>query len=77
MTMSTPAPFPQPDGLILVKGPGWEVYGIWPSGYTRQITAAEYKLWGSPAIDHQIPKDAPDAAAQVAQLAAYDRALRA
>jgi hypothetical protein len=66
--------FRKPEGLILAKGDDWAVYGIWPSGYVRQITAAEWTLWGSPPIDYQIPSDAPD---QVAQLAAYDRALRA
>lgn len=66
--------FTKPAGLILVKGSGWAIYGIWPSGYTRQITAAEWNLWGGPAVDYQIPDDATD---QLEQLAAYDRALRA
>lgn len=69
--------YAKPEGLILVKGTGWEVYGIWPSGYIRQITGAEYTLWGAPKIDVEIPANAPDGPAQMAQLAAYDRALRA
>lgn len=66
--------FTKPAGLILVKGSGAAVYGIWPTGYIRQITAAEFTLWGTPDIDYMIPDDAPD---QLAQLAAYDRDLRA
>ncbi|MFE3578703.1 hypothetical protein [Streptomyces vinaceus] len=85
--MSTPPTTPpatpkvsRPDGLILVKGQrdmggngGREVFGIWPSGYVRQVTAAEFTLWGSPAIDYWIPAGQPD---QFDQLFAYDKALR-
>jgi hypothetical protein len=76
-----PAPtFTKPVGLILVKGQaqqgdGKAVFGIWPSGYARQITAAEYILWGEPAIDYWIPGTA-DGDAQFNQLFAYDKALR-
>lgn len=74
-----PAPVvPKPEGLILVKGQpeqgdGKAVFGIWPSGYTRQITAAEYTLWGSPAIDYWIPATQDS---EYLQLFAYDKALR-
>jgi hypothetical protein len=76
-----PAPtVPKPAGLILVKGQaaqgdGKAVFGIWPNGFTRRITAAEYTLWGNPAIDYWIPGDA-DGDAQYNQLHAYDAALR-
>ncbi|KOU20975.1 hypothetical protein ADK52_25680 [Streptomyces sp. WM6372] len=76
-----PAPtFTKPAGLILVKGQaqqgdGRAVFGIWPSGYVRRITAAEYALWGSPAIDYWIPGTS-DGDAQYDQLFAYDKALR-
>lgn len=73
MTLNKPA------GLILVKGDshqgqGNEVFGIWPTGFVRQITAAEYQCWGSPAFDYWIPFGSD---AEFDQLAAYDKALRA
>ncbi|MFD5509035.1 hypothetical protein ACFWIB_14830 [Streptomyces sp. NPDC127051] len=74
-----PAPaVPKPAGLILVKGQpqqgdGTAVFGIWPTGFTRRITAAEYTLWGSPAIDYWIPAGRDD---EYNQLFAYDKALR-
>lgn len=80
-TTPPPAPkVPKPDGLILVKGQaqqgdGKAVFGIWPDGYIRRITAAEYTLWGNPAIDYWIPGTA-DGDAQYDQLFAYDKALR-
>lgn len=74
----TPPPAPKPDGLVLVEGQpemgdGKAVFGIWPSGYVRQITAAEYTLWGEPKIDYWIPAGND---AEYNQLAAYDKALR-
>jgi hypothetical protein len=77
-TTPAPATHPRPEGLILVKGDpaqgrGNEVFGIWPSGFARQITAAEFIAWGEPAIDHTIAYGADD---EFNQLAAYDRALR-
>lgn len=71
--------FEKPTGIILVKGDtaqgnGNEIFGIWPTGYTRQITAAEHELWGSPVADHQIPAGADD---QFDQLRDYDRGLKA
>lgn len=79
MTTPPTPTFTKPEGIILVKGQanqgnGKEVYGIWPSGYSRQITAAEYTLWGTPAVDYTIPKGDD---AQFNQLRAYDAALRA
>lgn len=79
--MSTPPPtpkVPKPEGLILVKGhpqmgDGTAVFGIWPSGFSRRITAAEYALWGNPAIDYWIPAGRDD---EYNQLHAYDKALR-
>ncbi|MFD8577136.1 hypothetical protein ACFV1H_17620 [Streptomyces virginiae] len=76
-----PAPtFTKPTGLILVKGQdaqgdGKSVFGIWPSGFVRIVTAAEFRLWGNPPIDYWIPGDA-DGDAQYNQLFAYDKALR-
>ncbi|MGW4505680.1 hypothetical protein ACWENO_13675 [Streptomyces sp. NPDC004436] len=71
--------FTKPDGLILVKGQkemggngGREVFGIWPSGYVRQITAAEFTLWGA-QVDYWIPTGRDD---EFNQLAAYDKNLR-
>jgi hypothetical protein len=69
----------KPEGLILVKGhsaqgTGRELFGIWPTGFTRQITAAEWALWGQPAADYEIAYGADD---EFLQLQAYDRALRA
>ncbi|MFD6968392.1 hypothetical protein [Streptomyces sp. NPDC059949] len=78
-TTPPPAPvFAKPQGLILVKGQkemgdGRAVFGIWPSGYVRQITAAEFALWGA-KVDYWIPSGRDD---EYNQLAAYDRALRA
>jgi hypothetical protein len=68
----------RPDGIILVKGDphqghGNELFGIWPSGFTRQITQAEWTLWGQPPPDYTIAYGADD---EFIQLAAYDRALR-
>ncbi|MFE2346496.1 hypothetical protein [Kitasatospora cineracea] len=85
MTTPTPTPVPRPpvvpvpENLILVKGDqaqgkGNEIFGIWPSGYVRQITPAEYRAWGNPAPTHQIAFGADD---EFLQLYAYDRALRA
>ncbi|MFD5509100.1 hypothetical protein ACFWIB_15165 [Streptomyces sp. NPDC127051] len=67
---------PKPKDLILVKGKpqqgdGKTIFGIWPSGLVRQITAAEYTLWGSPAIDYVTSTDA-----EYLQLFFYDKALR-
>lgn len=75
---TTPPPLPKPEGLILVKGQpeqgdGRAVFGIWPSGYVRQITAAEYTLWGEPDIDYWIPAGADD---EYNQLHAYDQSVR-
>ncbi|MEW1803190.1 hypothetical protein ACIGO7_35240 [Streptomyces virginiae] len=76
-----PAPkVPKPDGLILVKGQpqqgdGRAVFGIWPNGFIRQISAAEFWAWGNPEIDYWIPGTA-DGDAQFNQLFAYDKALR-
>lgn len=77
MTTPTP-PFTKPEGLILVKGDraqgqGTEIFGIWPSGFVRQITAAEWLLWGSPKPDRNI---AFGDDAEFLQLHAYDKALR-
>lgn len=76
MTTPPPAPaFEKPAGLMLVKGDGPAIYGIWiETGYTRQVTGAEYALMGSPKVDYTIPKGDTG---QLAQFAAYDRALRA
>ncbi|MEW2415278.1 hypothetical protein AB0953_16405 [Streptomyces sp. NPDC046866] len=68
----------KPEGIILVKGQpeqgdGKAVFGIWPSGYCRRITAAEYTLWGFPEIDYWIPANRDD---EYNQLHAYDAALR-
>ncbi|MFB8241986.1 hypothetical protein ACFC58_36175 [Kitasatospora purpeofusca] len=73
--------FPRPEGLILIKGHpkqgvGNELFGVWPSGFTRQVTAGEWDLWGQPAPDRQIPYGA-EGDAEFEQLRAYDRALRA
>jgi hypothetical protein len=83
-TTATPAPasapsHPRPEGIILVKGDpqqgeGVEVFGIWPTGFVRQITAAEWTLWGSPACDYEIAFGSDE---EFDQLRAYDRALRA
>lgn len=81
-TPTTPPPAPtftKPEGLILVKGQpdqadGKAVFGIWPTGFVRQITGAEWNLWGRPPFDYTIP---PGDDPQYDQLAAYDRALRA
>lgn len=75
---SVPA-IPKPTNLILIKGQpemgdGKAVFGVWPSGYSRRITAAEYILWGSPDIDYVIPTGRDD---EYNQLAAYDKATRA
>ncbi|WP_405941637.1 hypothetical protein [Streptomyces sp. NBC_00207] len=75
---TTPPPLPKPAGIILVKGQpemgdGQAVFGIWPSGYVRQITAAEYVRWGEPVIDYWIPVGND---AEFNQLFAYDKALR-
>lgn len=79
-TTPPPAPkLPKPEGIILVKGQpeqgdGTAVFGIWPSGYCRRITSAEFTLWGNPSIDYRIPAGRDD---EYNQLAAYDNALRA
>lgn len=71
--------YTKPEGVILVKGndkqgKGNEVFGIWPSGYVRQITPAEFSLWGNPTPDRWIQFGADD---EFNQLSAYDKALRA
>ncbi|MFB7671690.1 hypothetical protein ACFC26_09755 [Kitasatospora purpeofusca] len=70
---------PIPENLILVKGDtaqgaGNELFGIWPSGYVRQITPAEHEAWGYPDAHREIPYGQDE---EFLQLAAYDRALRA
>jgi hypothetical protein len=69
----------KPEGLILVKGDshqgqGNELFGIWPSGYTRLLTQAEWTAWGYPDADYTI---AYGSDAEFLQLVAYDKALRA
>jgi hypothetical protein len=71
--------YAKPAGLVLVKGDpaqgkGNEIFGIWPTGFTRQITSAEHALWGFPEADHQI---AYGDDATFNQFVAYDKALRA
>lgn len=81
--MSTPPTphvvVPKPENLIVVKGDpaqgaGNEMFGIWPNGYSRQITAAEWTCWGQPEPDYIIQYGSDG---EFNQLAAYDRALRA
>lgn len=70
--------FNRPAGVIIVNGatgvgtPG-VMFAIWPSGLVRQLTAAEWNLWGSPAPDHTVPFGND---AEWNQLAAYDNAVR-
>lgn len=71
--------YPKPAGLILVKGDpaqgsGNELFGIWPTGFVRQVTSAEHALWGYPQADYNIPYGDD---ATFNQFAAYDKALRA
>ncbi|OKI22194.1 hypothetical protein [Streptomyces sp. CB03911] len=71
----------RPSGLILVKGhpvqgSGNEIFGIWPSGLVRQVTAAEFIAWGSPVPDREL-EQGPAGDAEFNQLRAYDNALRA
>lgn len=71
--------YAKPEGILLVKGDpnqgkGNELFGIWPSGFSRLITAAEHSSWGLPPADYQIAYGADD---EFNQLVAYDKALRA
>jgi len=71
--------YPKPAGLLLVKGDpaqgtGKELFGIWPSGFSRLITPAEWVLWGQPPADYTI---AYGDDVEFNQLVAYDKALRA
>lgn len=70
--------FNRPAGVIIVNGatgvgtPG-VMFAIWPSGLVRQLTAAEWNLWGSPDPDHTVPFGND---AEWNQLVAYDNAVR-
>jgi len=70
----------KPEGIILVKGDphqgtGKELFGIWPSGFSRQVTASEWEAWGRPDADRTLEYGAGDD--EFNQLRAYDKALRA
>lgn len=70
--------FNRPEGVIIVRategmGDRGAMFGIWPNGLVRRLTAAEWTLWGSPEADHVIPFGND---AEYIQLAQYDAALR-
>ena len=79
-TPPTPPPVivPKPEGIIVVKGDpaqgsGNELFGIWPTGYCRQVTAAEWTCWGQPEADYTIAYGSDQ---EFLQLVAYDKSVR-